>query len=102
MRRRAPRVPEDRVLAMLTLARVTDIAAVQVARKAEPPVPAAGRLQQIAAERAHRAKLRRRRQHARLPQGLRDLRIDLELCERRAGSYACSIHAARDDRPHLD
>ena len=50
------------------------VAAVQAAREVEPPVPAARRLEQVAADRAHVAELRARGEAARLAQRVRDLR----------------------------
>src|SRR5207244_12301708 len=75
MRRRAEVVREDRVRAMLALLCVTAVAAVQPARVLEPPVPAARRLEQVAADRAHVAELRRRREPAGLAQRVGDLRL---------------------------
>src|SRR5207248_10969701 len=72
-------VREDPVLAMLAVARVTAVAAVQAARVLQPPVPAPGRLQEVAAERAHRTQLRRRGEPARLAQRVGNLRARLEL-----------------------
>ena len=62
------------------------VAAVQVARKLQAPVPAARRLEEVAADRAHRAQLRRGRERAGLAQRRRDLRVGLELGERRPGT----------------
>ena len=59
MRGGAPFVPEDRVLAMRAGLGVARVAAVQVARKLQAPVPAARGLEQVAADRSHRAELRR-------------------------------------------
>src|SRR5204863_10166481 len=86
MRRRAALVAEDRVLAVLAPACVTQVPAVQVALEPEPPVPATRGLEKVPAERAHRAELRRRRERARLAQHLGDLGIHLELGERRCGA----------------
>src|SRR5206468_7935992 len=83
MGRGAEAVLEDRVLAVLALACEALLAAVQAARPAEAPVPAAGRLEQVACERSHGAKLRARGQPAGLAQDVRDLRVALELGERR-------------------
>src|SRR3954468_22718556 len=102
MRRRAEVVREDRMLAMLSLARMAPVAAVQPARILEPPVPAARRLQQIAADRSHIAQLWRRREAAGFAQRVRDLRIDLKLGQGRAGADDAVIHTARDDPPHVD
>ena len=54
--------------------------------KLEPPVPAARRLEEVAADRAHRAQLRRGREAAGLAQRVRDSRVGLELRQRRAGA----------------
>src|SRR5581483_1641552 len=97
MRRRAVVIREDRVLAVLAVAREARVAAMQAARVLEPPVPAARRLQEVAADRAHVPQLRRRGEAAGLAQRLRDLRVDLELGERRAGADDIAAHAARDD-----
>src|SRR5690242_21552413 len=95
-------VAEDRVLAVLARLGVADVAAVEVAGKLEPPVPAAGRLQQVPAQRAHRPQLRRSRKRAGLAQDLRDLGIGLELRQRRARSDSLPVDPARDDLPQLD
>src|SRR5207245_1827335 len=58
MRRRAEVVCEDRVLAVFALLGVAAIAAVQPAWVLKAPVPAARRLEQVAADRAHVAELR--------------------------------------------
>src|SRR5438128_10980053 len=102
MRRRAEVVREDRMLAMLALLRVTAVAppvaaTVQSARILEPPVPAARRLEQVAADRAHVAKLRRRREPAGLAQRPGNMRIALELGKRRARTDAVAVEATRDD-----
>ena len=88
VRGRAEVVREDRVLAVLALARVAAVAAVEPARELQPPVPAARRLEQVAADRAHVAELRRGGEAARLPQRVGDLRVALELGERRSGADA--------------
>jgi hypothetical protein len=64
MRRRAEVVREDRMLAMFALARMATVAAVQPARILQPPVPAARRLEKVAAERSHVSQLRRRSEAA--------------------------------------
>src|SRR5438445_754603 len=102
MRGRAVVVCEDRMLAVLTFASVAAITAVQMAGIFQPPVPAARRLEQIATERAHVAKLRRGRKPARLAQRLGDLGARLELGERRARADAVALHAARDDPADVD
>src|SRR5215212_1221886 len=102
MSRRAAVVSEDRVLAVLAGLGMADVSAVEIARKLEPPVPAPGRLQQIAAERAHGPQLGRRGERARFAQALRDLRVDLELGEGRPCSDASSGDSTRDDVPQLD
>ena len=61
-------------------------AAVQIARELEAPVPAARRLEQVAADRAHVAELRRGGEPACLPERRRNLRIGFELGERRPGA----------------
>ena len=86
VRRGAEVVREDRVLAVLALARVAAVAAVEPAREREPPVPAPGRLEEVAADRPHVPELRRGREPARLPQRRRHLRVGLELGERRPGA----------------
>ena len=68
----------------------------------EPPVPAAGRLQQVAAERPHVAQLRARGEAARLAQRVRHLRVALELGERRAGADPGAVDPARDDAADVD
>src|SRR5207247_4967020 len=95
-------IAEDRVLTVLAGLGVTNVAAVQIAGELEPPVPAPRRLQQVAAERAHRPQLGRRRERARLAQDLRDLRIGLELRQCRARSDPRSVDPARDDVAELD
>src|SRR6266536_2005019 len=102
MRRGAALVAEDRVLAMGALARVAALAAVQEARELEPPVPTPRRLEEIAADRPHRAKLRRRRNGAGLAQRLRHFRIPLELGEGRAGSDPGAVDAARNEGTDVD
>ena len=87
---------------MFAVARVTPVPAVEPARVAEPPVPAARRLEEIAAERAHVPELRRRREPARLAQRIRDRRLDLELGQRRPGADHAVLHAARHDAAHVD
>src|SRR4051794_36370616 len=95
MRRRAHLVAEDRVLSVLAGLGVAAVAAVEEAREVEPPVPAPRRLEEIAADRAHRAQLRRRGEPTRLTQRLRDLWVDFELRERRA---CTNTHARRSSR----
>ena len=102
MRRRAVVVREDRVLAVLPFARMTTVAAVQATRILQPPVPAAGRLQKVAADRAQVAQLRRRGEPAGLAQRLRDLRVRLQLGERRARADAVFLDAGRDHTPDVD
>ena len=58
MRRGAVVVREDRVLAMLAREREADVAAVQPAWVLEPPVPAAGRLEQVPGQGARVPELR--------------------------------------------
>src|SRR5512141_2116235 len=102
MRRRAEVVREDRVLAVLAVARVAAVTAVEAAVVAEPPVPAPRRLEEVAAERAHVAELRRRRKPARLAQRVRNPRLDLELAERRPRADHPARDAARHDATHVD
>ena len=59
VRRRTALVPEDRVLAMRTGLGMAAVAPVEIARKLQAPVPAAGRLQEVAPDGSHRAQLRR-------------------------------------------
>src|SRR5215208_5769890 len=102
MGRRAALVAEDRVLAVDALARVAAVAAVQEAWVLQPPVPAARRLEQIPADRAHRAQLGRGGQRARLAERLRDLRFELQLGQRRARADRRSLDAARYDAADVD
>src|SRR5438093_11983878 len=85
---RALLVAEDRVLALRPVLCEAFLAAVQPAVEAKPPVPAARRLKEIATDRPHRAQLRGGRLRARLPQRLRDLWIELELCQWRSPADA--------------
>ena len=103
VRRRAEVVREDRVLAVLAVAREALVPAVQAARPVEAPVPAARRLQQVAAERAHVAELRARGEPARLAQHVGDLRVALELARaaRRRRSRPVADPAGHD-RSDLD
>src|SRR5262245_43261781 len=96
MRRRAEIVAKDCVLAMRAGLRMTAVAAVKEAGKCESPVPAACRLEEVPTDGAHRAKLRRGRLRARLPQYLWNLRICLELRERCPRADPRSLDAARD------
>src|ERR687895_66422 len=75
-------VAENGGAPVLSVAGVADIAAVQPAGELQAPVPAACRLEQVPAEGAHRPELWRRREPAGLAERIRDLRVDLELCER--------------------
>ena len=79
--------------------RVAAVAAVQPARELEPPVPAARRLEEVPADRAHRAQLRRRREPARLAQRVRHLRVGLELGERRARADPRAVDRRAARRP---
>ena len=96
------------MLAVLPGLREADVAAVQPARELEPPVPAARRLAEVAADRPHRAELRRGGLRARLAQRGGDLRVDLELGERRAGADPRAVDPARhrvgqvDERVRVD
>ena len=74
----------------------------QAARVIETPVPAARRLQEVAAERARVPELRRRREPARLPQRLGDRGLDLELRERRPRADHAVVDAARYDVADVD
>ena len=102
MRRRAVAVPEDRVLAVLAGTGVAGVPAVQAARELEAPVPAASRLQEVAADRAHVAELRARREPARLAERIRDLRVGLELAQGRAGTDSRPVDPPRDDLADVD
>src|SRR6185436_13481475 len=97
MRRSAALIAEDRVFAVGTVAGEAALAAVKPAVEAEAPVPAARRLEQVAADRAHRAELRRGGLRAGLAQHLRDLRIDLELGEGRPRADRRPLDPARHD-----
>ena len=102
MRGRAVVVREDRMLAVLASPRVAAIAAVQAAGIFQPPVPAARRLEQVAADRAHVAELRGRRKPARLAQRFGDLGARLELGERRSRADPTALHAARNVPADVD
>jgi hypothetical protein len=102
VRGRATLVAEDRVLAVLAVPRVAAVAAVQVAREVEPPVPAARGLKEVAADRAHVAKLRRGGEAAGFPQCRGNVLRVLELGERGAGADAFSVDAARKEGPDVD
>ena len=115
MRRGAEVVGEDRVLPVLAVAGVAAVAAVQPARVPEPPVPAAGRLEQVAADRAHVPELRRgggrqppaARRGARSPRPrARERRPGADHGRRRrraAGGRerSTSVSASRSGRPEL-
>src|SRR6266516_7429203 len=90
-------VAEDRMLAVRAVLCEAFLAAVQPAVEAKTPVPAARRLQEVATDRPHRAQLRRSRLRARLPQRLRNLRIELELCQCRSRADAGPGDPARHD-----
>ena len=69
----------------------------------EPPVPAARRLQEVACERPHVAELRARGEPARLAQHVGNLRVALELGERRARRRSGSRRdPARHDVAHVE
>ena len=102
MRRGAELVAEERVLAVLARLRVAAVAAVEEAGKVEAPVPAPRRLQQVAADRAHVAELGRGGEPARLAERRRDLRVDLELGERRAGADRATRDPARQHARDVD
>jgi hypothetical protein len=95
-------VPEDRVLAVLALLRMAAVAPVEVAREVKSPVPAAGRLPEVAAERAHVPELGRGGQAAGFAQGVGDRGRRLQLGERRAGADPSSFDSAREERPDVD
>jgi hypothetical protein len=95
-------VPEDRVLAVLSPARVADVASVEAAGELESPVPAACRLEKVPADRAHVPELRARGEPAGLAECLRHLGIDLEVAEGRSGADPRPVDAARNDPPHVD
>src|SRR6187397_2672481 len=102
MRGRAVAVAEERMLAVLAGARVAGLASVQPARELEAPVPAARRLEEVAGDRAHVPELRARGEAAGFTQRVRDLRIGLELAERRPGSDLRPVDPARHDPAHVD
>src|SRR5690349_23134762 len=102
MRGRAVAVREDRVLAVLAGPGEALVAAVKAARPLQPPVPAAGRLEEVPADRAHVAELRARRKPARLAQRGRDLRVALQLRECRARPDSPALDAARHDAANVD
>ena len=102
MRRGAALVAEDRMLAVGARLREAALAAVEPARELQPPVPAARRLQEVAADRPHRPHLRRGGEAAGLAEGVRHLRVDLELRQGRAGADRRALDPARNDRPQLD
>ena len=81
---------------------MADVPAVEIAGKLEAPVPAPGRLQQVAAKCPHRPQLGRRSKRARFAQGLRDLRVDLELREGRPCSDSSSGNSAGNRIAKLD
>ncbi len=97
VRRRARRVRDDRVLSMHPLAGKAAVAAVEPAGVLEPPVPAARRLEEVAADRAHRADLGRRREPAGLAESVGDLRVGLELLESRPGADSRPVDPSWDD-----
>src|SRR5206468_2527770 len=68
----------------------------------EPPVPAARRLEQVAADRAHVPELRRRGEPTRLAQRGRDFWARLELGQRRAGADPRPVDPARDEPAYVD
>src|SRR5437588_3424327 len=82
--------------------RVAAIASVEIAGKLQAPVPAARGLQKVAADRSHRAKLRRCREAAGFTQRSRDLRIDLQFGKRGPRTDPIALDAARDDVADLD
>src|SRR4051794_37227607 len=101
MRRGAEAVREDRVLAVLAVTGMAAVAAVQPAREVESPVPATGRLEEVAAERAHVPELRRRREPAGLAQRLGNRRLDLELRQRGPCTDRRALDPARHDPAHV-
>ena len=90
------------MLAVCAVLRETPLSTVEPAVEAEPPVPAARGLQEVAPDRPHRAQLGRRGLRARLPQGLRDLRVDLELRQRRSRADRRPVDAARNGVRDVD
>ena len=93
---------ENGMLAVSAVLGEAPLAAVQPAVEAEPPVPAAGGLEEVPTDRAHRAQLRRRRLRASRAQGLRDLRVGFELGESCSGADAAPVDAARLDPGEVD
>ena len=102
VRRRAGRVRKDGVLAVHSRAGEAAVAAMEPTGVLEPPVPAARRLEEVAADRAHRAELRRRREPAGLAQRVRDLRVRFELAERRPCPDSRAVDPPRDDGSDID
>src|SRR5439155_10596999 len=102
MRGRALVVAKDRVLAVSAVLGKATLSPVQPALEAEPPVPAAGGLEEVPTDRAHRAQLWRRRLGAGFAESLRDLYIDLELGERRSRTDAVRVDAAGHDPGDMD
>src|SRR2546430_14266814 len=102
MRGRAMVVAKDRVLAVSAVLGKATLSPVQPALEAEPPVPAAGGLEEVPTDRAHRAQLWRRRLGAGFAESLRDLYIDLELGERRSRTDAVRVDAAGHDPGDVD
>src|SRR6476659_10664579 len=102
MSRSTPRIAEDCMLAVLAGLGLAGVAAVQIAGALEPPVPTPCRLEQIAADRAHRPELGRCSQRARFAERLRDLGLDLELSECRPRSDPRPVDSARDDVTDLE
>src|SRR5262249_52489621 len=87
---------------MLALAREALVPAVQPTGPAKAPVPAAGRLKEIAAERAHRPELWAGREPACLSQRGSDRRVALEVGERHARADPVAVDSPRDDAADVD
>src|SRR5207248_10748074 len=87
---------------MLAVPRVAAVAAVQTAGVLEPPVPAARRLQEVPADRAHVPQLWRRREPARLAERLGSRERRLELSERRPGADRVAVDTAGHDTADVD
>src|SRR5207247_8519610 len=90
------------VLTGLALPRVAAVADVQIAGEVEAPIPAARRLAEVPPDRSHRPELGRRGERARLSESVRDLRVDLKLGKRRAGSDRRAVDSSRQDSADVD
>ena len=102
MRRGAEVVGEDGVLAVLAFVGEAFVAAMQTAWPLQAPVPAAGRLEQVAAERSCIAQLRARGEPAGLAQRRGDPSVAFELRERRPGADHVSVDPVRHDPANVD